>query len=220
MMKEGMKERKRRKQQRQKKRKKPQLTAEQIERRARKKKRKEMEEQGGTKGLGTYVPIAVTNQSNTVLAPPGPDRASGKDITQLGTSTYHIGYESRETSSLHCADAIHNNAKLYENCGPGGNEKCRLLHYPWVSTSLYTVNGPDGNKRPDLNATGQCGKLVRIFNKRSGKSIIARLVDIRGFEKDLDLEPAAFNGLDDAGKTGFLNGTLDQLQIFEAGQDW
>ena len=158
-----------------------------------------------------YIPVALTN-SNGDNFPPHDARRTVKNLDNSVRATYHVGYLGRETSTLACADKIWN-SPLYDGCGQGYNPKCKLMHYPWTATNV------PGDMNP--NDSGMCGKLLKVTHPKTGKHVIVRAVDYGGTYEGggLDLEPAAFNALDEDGQ-GHATGNLVNLKVDMVENDW
>lgn len=142
----------------------------------------------------------------------GGDRAVVRRLATGVRATYHIGYESRDTSTLACADKIWASA-VYRGCGAGGDPRaCKLLHYPWAATSI------GGNP----NSSGLCGRLAKVTDPASSRSVIVRLVDFGAAGPDypkggLDMEPKAFNVLS---PKGYVSGNIRNLVVELVQNDW
>lgn len=107
-------------------------------------------------------------------------------------ATYHYYAPNYDTATLACSD-------LFWAWGDGYGK--RLLKYPWTA---YCATLP-------WDRTGTCGKCLRVTNRRTGASIIARAVDNGGCsDRDgtgLDLDPCAFNAID-GDKQGYRDGNM------------
>lgn len=104
-------------------------------------------------------------------------------------ATYHFYSPQYDTGTLACADRFW--------ADPGHAKK--LLKYPWTAFCL-------GKFSQDV-----CGKCLRVTNRRTGASVIARAVDNGGCSDadgtGLDLDPCAFNAID-GDKRGYMDGFM------------
>lgn len=205
---------KRREHMTQKKKRKKKLTPEQVARRKRKRLRKKKEQEMASKFQGVeFVPVSMPNGSKI-----GGDRRTGALFASGVRSTYHLGYENRETSVLSCSDVLWANKALYNACAASDAPNCKLLHYPWTAIGLFS----DGEK---FRTSGMCGKLIKVVSPENKTSVIVRVVDAGAIGSDypggggLDLEPSAFKALD-KNRDGFLRGSLLNLQLYHVEQDW
>jgi hypothetical protein len=132
-----------------------------------------------------------------------PPAVSGGVARTNVKATYHYYSPQYETSSLACADAFW--------ADPANGKK--LLKYPWTA---YCLDGKSFVK-------GTCGKCLRVTNRATRASIVARAVDFGGCSDvdgtGLDLDPCAFNALD-TDKRGYADGSLRvDVQEVECGAD-
>jgi hypothetical protein len=122
--------------------------------------------------------------ANAAPAAPGVSRANVR-------ATYHYYSPAYETASLACADAF----------WADPNHSRKLLKYPWTA---YCLDGKAFSQ-------STCGKCLRVTNRRTGDSVIARAVDNGGCSDadgtGLDLDPCAFNAID-TDKRGYADGHM------------
>jgi hypothetical protein len=117
--------------------------------------------------------------------------------------TYHLYAPGYETSSLACADRFW--------ADPAHGKK--LMKYPWTA---YCLDGRSFSQ-------DSCGKCLRVTNRRTGASAIARAVDNGGCtDKDgtgLDLDPCMFNAID-TDKKGVADGHMRvDVREVDCGED-
>lgn len=76
-----------------------------------------------------------------------------------------------------------------------------LLQYPWTA---YCLDGKSFSQ-------DTCGKCLRVTNRRTGASVIARAVDFGGCSDadgtGLDLDPCAFDAID-SDRRGYADGFM------------
>ena len=132
----------------------------------------------------------------------GADVAGGVDTKDV-RATYHYYAPGYETSSLACADRFW--------ADPAHGHK--LLKYPWTA---YCLDGRNFSQ-------DTCGKCLRVTNRRTGASVVARAVDNGGCsDKDgtgLDLDPCAFGAID-TDKRGYADGFMRvDVREVDCGED-
>jgi hypothetical protein len=124
-------------------------------------------------------------------------------------SSYHYYAPGYETSTLQCSDVFGDT--LANNRAVGK----KLMKYPWTAFCVKGLNTRDD---------GFCGKCFRVKNRATGTSTVVRAVDHGGGDcmtgsGGLDLDPCAFNAIDQGGQ-GVRDGHLyADIEEVECGTD-
>ncbi len=102
---------------------------------------------------------------------------------QNAKATYHTYSPHYDVGTLACADKINATPELVGS----------LKRYPWTA---YCLQGANLDQKV-------CGKCLRVTNRATGASVVARAVDSGGCSDadgtGLDLDPCAFNAIDTDG---------------------